>query len=258
VSGPDQPPKASPEETQGSEAPQGPEPPAGGASPAETDGNLPARLGEERLNAPVIREGLFGVQGTPDTSGYGLLRVHKAAPLHSERPYGSYFDEIADALGLSDAIERVVVDRGEITFHVRRERLTEVAAKLRDDPALRFELCSGVSGVHYPDEGGRELHAVYHMLSITHNRRVRLEVSVPDADPHVPSLVAVYPTCDWHERETWDFFGIIFDGHPALTRIEMPDDWKGHPQRKDYPLGGIPVEYRGAKIPAPDERRHYS
>ena len=59
------------------------------------------------------------------------------------------------------------------------------------------------------------------------------------------------------ERETWDFFGIVFDGHPALTRIEMPDDWKGHPQRKDYPLGGIPVQYRGATVPPPDERRSY-
>jgi NADH-quinone oxidoreductase subunit C len=240
--------------------------PDGPSPPAEADGNLPARLGEERLNAPVIRQGMFGVQDTPDTSGYGLLRVHKAPPLHSERPYGSYFDEVADGLGgaleatgvgFFDAIERVVVDRGEITFYVRRERLLEVAAKLRDDPALRFELCSGVSGVHYPEDTGRELHAVYHMLSITHNRRVRLEVSVPDADPHVPSLVGVYPTCNWHERETWDFFGIIFDGHPALTRIEMPDDWKGHPQRKDYPLGGIPVEYRGATVPPPDERRGY-
>ena len=112
--------------------------------------------------------------------------------------------------------------------------------------------------MHYPGDAGRELHAVYHLLSITHNRRLRLEVSVPDADPHVPSVVDVYPTCDWHERETWDFFGIIFDGHPALTRIEMPDDWKGHPQRKDYPLGGIPVEYRGATVPPPDERRSYT
>jgi NADH-quinone oxidoreductase subunit C len=129
---------------------------------------------------------------------------------------------------------------------------------LRDEPSLAFELCLGVSGVHNPREHGRELHAVYPLLSITHNRRVRLEVSVPDADPHIPSLVAVYPTCDWHERETWDFYGIVFDGHPALTRIEMPDDWKGHPGRKDYPLGGIPVEYRGAEIPPPDERRWYS
>ena len=201
---------------------------------------------------------MFGVQDTPDTSGYGLLRVHRAPVLASPRPYGSYFDDVADALGsaleaaglgFSDAIERVVADRGELTFHVRRERLPEVAAKLRDDPALRFELCGGVSGVHYPDETGRELHAVYHLLSITHNRRVRLEVTAPDADPHIPSLVGVYPACNWHERETWDFFGIVFDGHPALTRIQMPDDWKGHPQRKDYPLGGIPVEYRGAEDP---------
>jgi NADH-quinone oxidoreductase subunit C len=255
VSGPDKEGPAVHEQTQGSEAPQGPAP--------DPEANLPAQLGEQRLNAPVIREGMFGVQGSPDTSGFGLLRVHRAPVRHSEPPYGSYFDEITDELaagGFSfpDAIERVVVDRGELTLYVRRDKLPEVAARLRDDPALRFELCSGVSGVHYPADTGRELHAVYHLLSITHNRRVRLEVSAPDADPHIPSLCGVYPTCNWHERETWDFFGIIFDGHPALTRIEMPDDWKGHPQRKDYPLGGIPVEYRGAKIPAPDQRRHYA
>ena len=85
---------------------------------------------------------------------------------------------------------------------------------------------------------------------MTHNRRIRLEVTRPDADPHIPSLVSIYPTNDWHERETWDMFGIIFDGHPALTRILMPDDWPGHPQRKDYPLGGIPVEYKGGTHPA--------
>jgi NADH-quinone oxidoreductase subunit C len=224
---------------------------------ANASANLPARLGEERLAEPVIRQGMFGVETTGDTSGFGRLRVHRPPPLESERPYGGYFDEIADTLGMSDAIERVVVDRGELTFHVKRDRLPELASKLRDDPALRFELCMGVSGVHYPLEAGSELHAVYHFVSITHNRRVRVEVSTPDSDRHLPSLTGVYPTCNWHERETWDFFGIIFDGHPALTRIEMPDDWKGHPQRKDYPLGGIPVEYRGATIPPPDERRHY-
>jgi NADH-quinone oxidoreductase subunit C len=112
--------------------------------------------------------------------------------------------------------------------------------------------------VHYPDDHDRELHAVYHLLSMTFNRRIRVEVSVPDADPHIPSIVSIYPTNDWHERETYDMFGIVFDGHPALTRILMPDDWPGHPQRKDYPLGGIPVEYKGGTIPPPDERRSYS
>ncbi|MEV7801408.1 NADH-quinone oxidoreductase subunit C [Microbispora sp. NPDC088329] len=220
-----------------------------------TTENLPG-LPEE----PVARKGMFGVKDSGDTSGYNRLVVRRPPKLSSSRPYGSYFDEVADALepAFADAVERVVVDRGEITFHVRRERLPEVMKHLRDDAALRFELSLGVSGVHYPEETGAELHAVYHLCSITHNRRVRVEVSCPDADPHIPSTVQVYPTHDWHERETYDFFGIVFDGHPALTRIEMPDDWEGHPQRKDYPLGGIPVEYRGAEVPAPDRRRSYS
>jgi NADH-quinone oxidoreductase subunit C len=151
-----------------------------------------------------------------------------------------------------------VIWRDEITYHVRRDHLVAFVSALRDEPGLRFEFCAGVNGVHYPEETGRELHAVYHFLSITHNRRVRVEVSVSDDDRHIPSIVAVYPTNDWHERETWDMFGIIFDGHPALTRILMPDDWPGHPQRKDYPLGGIPVEYKGGTIPPPDQRRSYN
>jgi NADH-quinone oxidoreductase subunit C len=225
-----------------------------------------AVAGSERLAEPVQRTGMFGASGTGDTSGYGGLQVRRAPRLSSPRPYGSYFDEIADALRASlatagvsfdEAVEQVIVASGELTLYVRREQLLAVASRLRDDPALSFELCLGVSGVHYPAAPGEELRAVYHLLSITHNRRLRVEVTAPDADRHVPSLVSIYPTCDFHERETWDFFGLIFDGHPALTRIEMPDDWRGHPQRKDYPLGGIPVEYRGATIPPPDERRAY-
>ncbi len=209
---------------------------------------------------------MFGVHGSGDTSGYGRLVREVALPGSSPRPYGGYFDDVVDRLAetlgqeiFEAAVERVVVFRDELTLEVRRAHLMAVAQTLRDDPGLRFELCLGVSGVHYPDEHDRELHAVYPLMSITHNRRIRLEVAAPDADPpHVPSLFSVYPTTDWHERETYDFFGIIFDGHPALTRIEMPDDWVGHPQRKDYPLGGIPVEYHGAEIPPPDQRRSYN
>lgn len=98
---------------------------------------------------------------------------------------------------------------------------------LRDDAQLRFEFCASVSGVHYPSDAGAELHVVYHLQSFTHNRRLRIETTCPDADAHVPSVVATYPAADWHEREAWDMFGIIFDGHPALTRILMPDDWVG-------------------------------
>jgi NADH-quinone oxidoreductase subunit C len=240
--------------------PKGPEQAAVDASPE----NAPATL-EPEVHAVGARHGMFGVTGSGDTSGYGGLVQPVVFPGPSQRPFTGWHEEVAAALeeamaggGVEHAVENVVIDRGEITFHVRRQDLAAVARLLRDDPALRFEFCSGVSGVHYPDDTGRELHAVYHLLSMTFNRRIRIEVSCPDGDPHIPSIVATYPTNDWHERETFDMFGIVFDGHPALTRVLMPDDWPGHPQRKDYPLGGIPVEYKGAVIPPPDERRSYS
>ena len=219
--------------------------------------------GAATLDVVDVRTGMFGAADGGDTSGFGgLVRSVVVSPA-AARPYGGWYDDVADALEraypqLDEAIEKVVIEHDEITFHVRREHLVDVAQVLRDDAALRFELCLGVSGVHWPGDTGRELHAVYPLLSITHNRRVKLEVSCPDSDPHIPSLFSVYPTNDWHERETYDFFGIVFDGHPSLSRIEMPDDWPGHPQRKDYPLGGIPVEYKGAEIAPPDERRRYS
>ncbi|GAC57613.1 NADH-quinone oxidoreductase subunit C [Gordonia hirsuta DSM 44140 = NBRC 16056] len=213
-----------------------------------------------------VTRGLFGPPGTGDTSGYGGLVSSIALPGAAQRPYGGWFDEVVDELitGLrarevdpDAALLAVVVDRGELSLTIAREHLPAVAVTLRDEPALRFELCLGVSGVHYPQQTGRELHAVLPLRSITHDRLMRVEVTAPDEDPRIPSLTAIYPTNDWHERETYDFFGIVFTGHPSLTRIEMPDDWEGHPQRKDYPLGGIPVQYKGATVPPPDERRSY-
>jgi len=214
-----------------------------------------------------VRSGMFGGSSGGDTSGYGGIVRRIEMPSSAQRPFGGWFDEIADELDLAlhddsisfdIAVEAVVLRADEITFHVRPDHLLAFVARLRDEPALRFEICTGVSGVHYPHMTGRELHAVWHFLSITHNRRIRVEVSASEAHPHVPSIVSVYPADDWHEREAFDMFGIVFDAHPGLTRILMPDDWPGHPQRKDYPLGGIPVEYKGATIPPPDQRRSYA
>jgi NADH-quinone oxidoreductase subunit C len=213
---------------------------------------------------PGTRTGqdMFGAAFGGDTSGFGGLVRRTPEAVSTPRPFGGWFDEAVDSLeaaypGFSDAITRVVVDRGELTLHVRPDKVAEVCQVLRDDPNHRYELLSSVSGVDYPAETTR-LHAVYHLTSMTYRRRLRLETAVTVEDPHVASVCDVYPTADFHERETWDFFGIVFDGHPALTRILMPDDWEGHPQRKDYPLGGVPVEYKGATIPPPDERRTYS
>jgi NADH-quinone oxidoreductase subunit C len=212
--------------------------PGGEHSSADRAGEGLEKTNGAEAKAPIFagkeRKGLFGVTGSGDTSGFGGLRLP------------------------ADTVQQVTVDRGEITFYLRPETLLEVARICRDTPSLRFELCSSVSGVDYGVDVPQRLHSVTHLTSMTYRRRIRLEVAVDVDDPHVPSLVEVYPTADWQERETWDMFGIIYDGHPGLTRILMPDDWDGHPQRKDYPLGGVPVEYKGAQIPPPDERRAYA
>jgi len=234
------------------------------SGPSEEQALVRAQL-HGALPADQQRPGMFGVTGTGDTSGFAGLQRQPWVELPAQRPYGGYFDEVMDAFeeayaGYAEAIRRVVVDRDELTVHIAREHIAEVCRTFRDDPALRFELLSSISGVDYlarDGADGERLHVVYHLTSMTFRRRIRLEVAVTTADPHLPSVTPIYPTADWQERETWDMFGIIFDGHPALTRILMPDDWEGFPQRKDYPLGGVPVEYKGASIPPPDERRVY-
>ena len=228
------------------------------ATPVGATTGAPAELPP----SSVAGRGMFGIQGSGDTSGFGGLVRRRIGRDGSERPFGGYFDDVYDALeeafpGLDDAIEKVVVDRGELTLHVKPQRIADVAKTMRDDESLRFELCSSVSGVDYLGADERRLHVAYHLTSMTYRRRVRLEAAVSTDNPHLPTVTQVYPTADWQERETYDMFGVVFDGHPGLTRILMPDDWEGHPQRKDYPLGGIPVEYKGAEIPPPDKRRSY-
>jgi len=227
----------------------------------ETSDVVPS--GTETLEVLETGRGSFGAEGSPDVSGYGRLERRVYAPPAATKPYGGWFDEAVDTLAgqLGDAfgpaVSKVVIANGQLTLQVEREHLPAVMRTLRNHPALRFEICLGASGVHWPQDSSREMHVHYPMLSMTHNRRLFVEVTCPQADPHIPSIVDLYPGNNWHEREVYDFFGVVFDGHPGLTRIAMPDDWVGHPQRKDYPLGGIPVEYKGATVPPPDDRREY-
>ena len=232
-------------------------------APAPADA-APAQRGFALPEPIAHREGLFGAGTDSSTSGFAGLVTDSFLPGEALRPYGSWFDQVvdvleeliaADGLKVADVIEKVTVDRGQLGIFVAREHIVRVASYLRDDPDLRFEMCLGTNGVHYPADTGRELHAVYPLYSITHNRMIRLEAVCPEADPRIPSIVSVYPANDWQERETWDLLGIVFTGHPSLTRTALPDDWVGHPQRKDYPLGGVPVEFKGATTPPPDTRR---
>ena len=128
--------------------------------------------------------------------------------------------------------------RGELTIVLPREHLRRTAEYLQAEPGLQFDFLSDISGVdRFPIEPRFEVN--YHLLSIPLHWTVRLRVWLPGKDPVVSTVIPVWPTANWHEREIFDLFGIRFDGHPDLHRILMPDDWEGYPLRKDYPVEGF-------------------
>jgi len=142
--------------------------------------------------------------------------------------------------------------RGEVVLHPSREQLLDVVAALRADG---FWMCVDVCGVDYLTHPGRLLptgvgaerfEVVSSYLDFAGRRRVRVRVQVPADEPTCPSLFRLHPGTEALERETFDMFGITFDGHPDMTRILMPEDWIGHPLRKDYAIGAIPVQFKEA------------
>ena len=136
-----------------------------------------------------------------------------------------------------DAITGGNCDRGELTIRVRRECLREACALLRDDAATGFNFLSDITCVDwYPEEPRFEV--VYSLLSMARKERIRIKVKLDSADPGVDSLTDLWPGANPFEREVFDLFGVRFHGHPYLRRIMMPEDWEGHPLRKDYPVEG--------------------
>jgi NADH-quinone oxidoreductase subunit C len=149
----------------------------------------------------------------------------------------------------------VTESRGQTVLHPGREQLAELVMELRDEHG--FGMCIDVTAVDYVayelprhlPEGvtAERFELVVGLLSHGTRERLRLRVQVPEADPVVPSLFQVHPGTEALEREVFDMFGISFDGHPDLTRILMPEDWIGHPLRKDYAMGRIPVQFKGVE-----------
>ena len=157
------------------------------------------------------------------------------------------------ALRLRERFPDTLLARREVTVVVDRAELLAALAALRDDPDLSFRFLSSVTATDHPGSEPR-FWVAYELRSLEHRHRVRVKVGLPGDDPRVPSAVRLFPTADWHERETYDFFGIAFEGHPNLARILLPDGWEGYPLRKDEPLGGVDTRYKGAFIPPVDER----
>jgi NADH-quinone oxidoreductase subunit C len=145
------------------------------------------------------------------------------------------------------------VARDEVTVIVERERLLDALAWLRDEPELSLDFLSSLTATDHPGADPR-FWVVYELRSVRLYHRIRVKVGLSEADPHVPSVTAMYPTANWHERETFDFYGVVFDGHPDLTRILLPEEWDGHPLRKTEELGGVNTRYHGAFVPPIDQR----
>jgi NADH-quinone oxidoreductase subunit C len=157
------------------------------------------------------------------------------------------FQEAVNAALGADLLASAV-EHGQLIVTVPAERIVSVVTTLRDDPKFLFEQLIDVCGVDYPDRPQR-FEVVYALLSVSLNRRLRVKIAT-DEDTPVPSVVSVYPSANWFERETWDLYGVFFADHPDLRRILTDYGFDGHPLRKDFPLTGY-VELRYD----PDQRR---
>lgn len=137
----------------------------------------------------------------------------------------------------AEAVEEAQTFRDEVTLYIRPARFLQTCEFLRDEPGLKFSFLADVTALDlYPQEPRFEM--VYHLLSIDTAQRLRLKVRVSGENPRITTAFPVWPSANAFEREVFDLFGIVFDGHPFLRRILLPDEWEGHPLRKDYPTEG--------------------
>jgi NADH-quinone oxidoreductase subunit C len=152
---------------------------------------------------------------------------------------------------IRDRAADTLESRGEVTAFVDRTELLDMLVWCRDELDLGF--LSSVTATDHPDADPRYW-VVYELRSVAGHHRARVKVGLRGDDAVIPSVTPMFPTANWHERETFDFYGIVFEGHPGLTRILLPDDWEGHPLRKTEALGGVNTRYHGAFIPPVDTR----
>ena len=135
--------------------------------------------------------------------------------------------------------------RGQVSVTVRKGRILEICRFLHDDPDLYLDYLIDLCGVDYLGKKENRFEVVYHLYSIRHRHALRLKAEVPENDARIDSVMPVWIGVNWHERECYDLFGIVFAGHPDLRRVLLPEDWEGYPLRKDYPLKGPATEWSG-------------
>jgi NADH-quinone oxidoreductase subunit C len=134
--------------------------------------------------------------------------------------------------------------RDQVFVSLKKDKIVEICRYLHDDPDIYMEYLADLCGVDYPEKRYR-FEVVYNLYSLRHNHRLMLKAQLSEDDPYIDSVVEIWNGANWHEREACDMYGILFNNHPDLRRILMPEDWEGYPLRKDYPLKGPEEEYKG-------------
>ena len=135
--------------------------------------------------------------------------------------------------------------REQVSVTLNKGRIFEICRFLHDEPELSFDYLADLCGTDYLGKKDKRFEVVYHLYSIKHRCGIRLKAEVTEDDPTIDSVVPIWAGVNWHERECFDMYGITFKGHPDLRRILMPEDWEGHPLRKDYPIKGPEKEWSG-------------
>ncbi len=151
------------------------------------------------------------------------------------------FESLKSRFG--DSVLESKLDVLQPWIRIAPDKTKEICLFLRNETAMQFDFLSCLSGMDY---NNGSLGVVYHLTSMTHKHKIVLKTICPKENPHVQTVSEVWGTANWHEREAFDLFGIVFDGHPDLRRILLPDDWEGHPLRKDYQVQEF---YHGMKVP---------
>lgn len=173
------------------------------------------------MSASVDNEANLQEFNSPDANQTSLSRVLSDL----QRDHASSISEVIEAFD-------------ELTIVVPRESIAEVCSYLKGSAEGRFDFLADLCGCDRGVEEEPRFEVNYHLFSTTKHHRVRLKVLLNEEDVHVPTVTGVWRTANWHERETYDLFGVIFDGHPDLRRILLPEDWQGYALRKDFPLRG--------------------
>ena len=199
---------------------------------------------QAKSRVAAVKESLAAEQPAAPGTPKPPVKKKEEGPKPTDASDHTIVKELKNQFG--EAIGEALEFLGQVSVRVERERIVEVCEYLKRSEEAQFDYLSDVTCVHYPERGATPFEVVYNLFSINLNQRIRLKVITGDS---VASVTGVWPAANWLEREIYDLFGVVFNGHPDLRRLLLPPDWQGHPMRKDYPLEFVENAWTAKHLP---------